>query len=123
MVLFFLNILVGFFCRNDEFRKKASISFGIQFDKHKYGLLQKRLHEILIHKDRVSWFIEPLLIKPTVILSEDNLVPLFMAGYIHMMSKCEYKETERMQRFSIRLAKWQVSKLSNTRLGRHCRVI
>lgn len=51
---FFLIFWWFFFCRNDEFRKKASISFGIQFDKHKYGLLQKRLHEILIHKDRVS---------------------------------------------------------------------
>lgn len=43
-----------FICRNDEFRKKASISFGIQFDNDKYGLLQEYLGEIIKHKDLVS---------------------------------------------------------------------
>lgn len=46
-----------FICRNDEFRKKASISFGIQFDNDKYGLLEEYLGEIIKHKDLVSyWF-------------------------------------------------------------------
>lgn len=58
-IVFVLFWFVGFFfCRNEEFRKKASISFGIQFDNHKYGLLENCLDEILIHKDRVSCFIE-----------------------------------------------------------------
>lgn len=43
-----------FICRNDEFRKKASISFGIKFDNDKYGLLQEYLGEIIKHKDLVS---------------------------------------------------------------------
>lgn len=43
-----------FICRDDEFRKKASISFGIQFDHAKYGLLKKYLGQIIKHKDLVS---------------------------------------------------------------------
>lgn len=47
-----------FICRNEEFRKKASISFGIQFDNDKYELLQTYLGEIFKHKDRVSIYFE-----------------------------------------------------------------
>lgn len=47
-----------FICRNDEFRKKASISFGIQFDNDKYELLQTYLGEIFKHKDHVSIYLE-----------------------------------------------------------------
>lgn len=43
-----------FICRNDELRKKASISFGIQFDNEKYELLEKHLGEIFTHKNLVS---------------------------------------------------------------------
>lgn len=43
-----------FICSNDEFRKKASISFGIQFDNDKYELLETHLKEIIKHKDLVS---------------------------------------------------------------------
>lgn len=43
-----------YICSNDELCKKASISFGIQFDTHKYNLLLSCLKDIIIHKDRVS---------------------------------------------------------------------
>lgn len=50
-------IIRVFICRNDEFRKKASISFGIQFDNDKYGLLERCLGEIIKHKDLVSYIL------------------------------------------------------------------
>lgn len=46
-----IRLFIG---RDDEFRKKASISFGIQFDHAKYELLKKFLGEIVQHKDLVS---------------------------------------------------------------------
>lgn len=50
--------MLFFICRNEELRKKASISFGIQFDNDKYELLQTNLGEIFKHKDRVSIYFE-----------------------------------------------------------------
>lgn len=49
-----IRLFIG---RDDEFRKKASISFGIQFDNDKYGLLVTSLGEIIKHKDLVSSFL------------------------------------------------------------------
>lgn len=46
-----IRLFIG---RDDEFRKKASISFGIQFDHIKYDLLETCLGEIVKHKDLVS---------------------------------------------------------------------
>lgn len=46
-----IRLFIG---REGEFRKKASISFGIQFDHAKYEILTKYLGQIAQHKDLVS---------------------------------------------------------------------
>lgn len=50
------DLVLDYIYKNDEFRKKASISFGIQFDNDKYGLLERCLGEIIKHKDLVGVF-------------------------------------------------------------------
>lgn len=50
------DLILDFIDNNDEFCKKASISFGIQFDTHKYNLLLSCLKDIIIHKDRIGVF-------------------------------------------------------------------
>nr|XP_034319204.1 uncharacterized protein LOC109618232 isoform X3 [Crassostrea gigas] len=50
------DLVLDYIDKNEEFRKKASISFGIQFDNDKYELLQTYLGEIFKHKDRVGVF-------------------------------------------------------------------
>lgn len=65
-----IRLFIG---RDDEFRKKASISFGIQFDHAKYELLKKFLGEIVQHKDLVSevfFFIPGALLRVWVALQE-----------------------------------------------------
>lgn len=51
----YLSLVIRLFIgRDGEFRKKASISFGIQFDHAKYEILTKYLGQIAQHKDLVS---------------------------------------------------------------------
>nr|XP_034320577.1 transient receptor potential cation channel subfamily M member-like 2 [Crassostrea gigas] len=50
------DLVLDYIDKNDEFRRKASIAFGIQFDNDKYGLLQEYLGEIIKHKDLVGVF-------------------------------------------------------------------
>lgn len=50
------DLVLDYIEKDDEFRKKASISFGIQFDNDKYGLLVTSLGEIIKHKDLIGVF-------------------------------------------------------------------
>nr|XP_034318676.1 transient receptor potential cation channel subfamily M member 2-like [Crassostrea gigas] len=50
------DLVLDYIDKNDEFRKKASNSFGIQFDNDKYRLLRKYLGKIIRHKDIIGVF-------------------------------------------------------------------
>lgn len=78
-----------YICSNDEFRKKAGISFGIQFDTHKYKLLLSCLEDIIIHKDRVSLKINIYRFEPYKKLyfkPKQSRTNFSVVGPIHIMS-------------------------------------
>eukprot|EP00105_Crassostrea_gigas_P000727 XP_011412642.1 PREDICTED: uncharacterized protein LOC105317633 [Crassostrea gigas] len=50
------DLVLDYIEKDGEFRKKASISFGIQFDHAKYEILTKYLGQIVQHKDLVGVF-------------------------------------------------------------------